>query len=219
MVRKIFQKKFCPTSKILCILEREYINLYRSIGKAEYNIADGGEGGDLGENWYKSLWKSCHTEEYRNKLSNALIGHHTSEERKKKISESLKRNYASGHIKKNYWTRGKHWFNNGVENVMANECPKGFVTGRLINYTISDETRLKQSKARKGKKFTDEHKHKISESNKGKIITLEQRKQISETLKSKHLHWYTNDKINVLAKKCPNGFHLGCIKNFKKRVI
>ena len=45
-------------------------------------------------------------------------GKHISEEQKKKISETLK---------------GKHhWYNNGEINVLTNECPEGFVKGRLV---------------------------------------------------------------------------------------
>ena len=39
----------CYSNEIVNILEKSYIALYRSIGKAEYNIADGGAGGNLGE--------------------------------------------------------------------------------------------------------------------------------------------------------------------------
>lgn len=63
------------------------------------------------------------SEETRNKISEANTGRTSlrkgitlSEEHKKKISESLK---------------GKHWFNNGLSNVAAFECPEGFVKGML----------------------------------------------------------------------------------------
>lgn len=50
---------------------------------------------------------------------------------------------------------GKHWYNNGKENVFTETCPKGYVPGML-------ET------TRKGKEFTDEHKRALSEARKGK---------------------------------------------------
>ena len=69
-----------------------------------------------------------------------MYGKTASEATRKKVSESLK-----GHI--GYWTgkkqpkdvvelraakrRGKHWFNNGIRNVTAFECPEGFVKGRI----------------------------------------------------------------------------------------
>lgn len=98
-----------------------------------------------------------HVEEHSKKLSNALMGHETSEERKVKISESLKRGYSEGKIKKNNWSKGRHWFNDGIKNVCAKECPEGFVPGRLGNFTCSEETRKKMSEKRKGRKFTAEH--------------------------------------------------------------
>ena len=56
-----------------------------------------------------------------------------SEEIKKKISESLK-----GKNNPMFGKRGsdnpnyrKHWFNNGVTNILAKECPDGFVHGML----------------------------------------------------------------------------------------
>ena len=44
-------------------------------------------------------------------------------------------------MSKNYINKtGKHWYNNGVVQVQALECPDGFVRGRL---PISEETKRK----------------------------------------------------------------------------
>lgn len=57
-----------------------------------------------------------------------------SEETKKKQSESWKKGhpnasfYSSLSGKKN---KGKHWYNNGIIQVTAFECPEGFTSGRL----------------------------------------------------------------------------------------
>ena len=64
-----------------------------------------------------------HSEETRQKLSEALKGKHHLEEAKKKISEANKG--------KNNWTKGTHWYNNGVKCIKAKTCPEGFVLGRL----------------------------------------------------------------------------------------
>ena len=75
------------------------------------------------------------SEETRRKLreanegeKNPFYGKHLSEEHKKKLSEINKGNtYAKG----NKSTTGMHWYNNGKINIMAKECPEGFVPGIL----------------------------------------------------------------------------------------
>lgn len=84
--------------------------------------------GDL-DTWYHK----CYADAYGSLMT---------EERKKQISESKK-----GQLK------GSKWYNNGIRNVRAYECPEGFVEGRIITEKHrealkSDETRQKMSKAR-----------------------------------------------------------------------
>jgi hypothetical protein len=54
----------------------------------------------------------------------------------------------------------------------------------------SEETRLKLSKAHKGKKFSDEHKLNISESNKGKKLSEETKAKISITSSAENNGFY-----------------------------
>lgn len=54
---------------------------------------------------------------------NHMYGKHLSEEQRKKHSDSMKG--------KNTWAKGRYWFNNGIISTQANECPEGFVPGRL----------------------------------------------------------------------------------------
>lgn len=72
--------------------------------------------------------------EHSEKLSKALTGHKISEEEKRKISETLKQRYAEGKIKKNNWSKGTRWYNNGIKNICAKECPEGFTLGRIITH-------------------------------------------------------------------------------------
>ena len=51
------------------------------------------------------------------------LGKHLSEETRKKMREANKG--------KNHWTKGTHWYNNGVIYVRTKTCPEGFVPGRL----------------------------------------------------------------------------------------
>ena len=139
------------------LLEKEYIKFYRSIGKAEYNITNGGEGNG---GWNKGIPMS---NEQKMKLSKANKGRKLSEEQKKKISESNKGKHRNkGHIP---WNKGKkglqtppnkgiplteeqkkhlsrvrkglQWFNNGEISIMRFECPEGFIPGRI--YQIKKE--------------------------------------------------------------------------------
>ena len=96
------------------LLEKEYIKFYRSIGKAEYNITDGGEGNG---GWNKGIPMS---NEQKMKLSKI----HLTEEQKKNLSKVRK---------------GLHWFNNGEISIMRFECPEGFIPGRIYQRKKEDK--------------------------------------------------------------------------------
>ena len=68
-------------------------------------------------------------QERRDKISQTLTGQVQSEETKLKRKESISK---------------LKWWNNGVENVRAVQCPEGFVAGR-INFKPSDESKAKSS--------------------------------------------------------------------------
>ena len=142
LVFSIVEKSFID------LLEKEYIKFYRSLGKAEYNIADGGQGGNLGLEVNKKIAEAHkgkkqseetirkkieantgkrRSEETKRKIAEANTGKHHSEETKKKLSELGK-----GRIP---WNKGKH-------------------TGPM-----SEETKRKQREAHKGKKPNRNKKH------------------------------------------------------------
>ena len=64
-----------------------------------------------------------HSEETKKKIAEAMKGKHFSEEHKKRMREAKKG--------ENNPVFGKHWFNNGIKNIMSKECPPGFVPGML----------------------------------------------------------------------------------------
>ena len=81
-----------------------------------------------GENNY--WFGKHHSAEARKKISEAnkgenhpLFGKHHSAETRKKMSEANKG--------KNHWTKGTHWYNNGVKCIKAKTCPHASVKGRL----------------------------------------------------------------------------------------
>ena len=89
---------------------------------------------------------------------------------------------------------GKRWWNNGEIQVLREECPDGFVAGRIPEseetrkkkseshrgLTDSDATRRKKGKGRKGKRHTEEAKKKISEAKSGTKHTKETKQKMSE---------------------------------------
>ena len=123
--------------------ERCAINIERLLGKAEYNLANGGDGGDLSmfidyksRNQQASIegykkWALSHKEELSNKkkqqwrngvYDNIDFSHPFSAETRKKLSESQK-----GEKNSQF---GTHWYTNGEIDIKAKECPEGFRLGR-----------------------------------------------------------------------------------------
>ena len=119
-------------------MEKFAIVKERALGKAEYNIADGGQGGNLGE-------------EVNKKISEAKKGKHLSEEQKRRISE-----YRKG---KPSCMKGKRHSEESKQKMSESwEYDKHF----------TEETKRKMSEARKGKHLSEETKRKKSEAMKGK---------------------------------------------------
>ena len=113
------------------------------------------------------------------------LGHHHSDETRKKISEGNKGKQAGE----------KHPFYGRHHSEDAKRRQGATWKGRRH----SEESKKKMSEAQKGKPKSEEHKKKISEEKKGNTYT-------------KGKHWYNNGKINTMSKECPPGFVPGRIK-------
>lgn len=86
---------------------------------------------------------------------------------------------------------GKKWFHNEEgQNVLAFECPDGFIEGKYMSEEKLLEMKRKNSEAHKGRPSW----------NKGHHYSLPKRPG---------QHWYTNGKINTRALECPEGFWPG----------
>ena len=215
-----FEKKIIAiseTTESIDILEKVFIKLYRKEGKAEYNMADGGQiRFTMSEEVKKKLSKSrrnyiSNHPESLIEHSNKMKGRKLSKETRKKISESNKGKKMSEESK-----------------IKIGERHKG--------KNLSEETKEKLRQANLGKKTSEETKRKISESNKGKKMSKESIEKmkmnhvgskdkhwkLSEKNKNniskgligvntwtKNKKWFTDGKINKRCEICPDGFYEG----------
>jgi len=232
------------------------IQIYRSYDRNfGYNISEGGTGGYLGEEWAKCVsegvkrhYNSPEGEKTKELLRknrlNQVFPDDMQERRKKSLDEYwnspeglAKKKELSEKGKMQKHTEGLHWYNNGVKNTQAKECPEGFVPGRLGDFTCSEESKKKKSEWYKN--LTDEerkiYKEHLSESHKGKTCSEERKRHISEAKKGvpgrpqsddikdkisagmKGKKRFTNGIIEVRAYECPEGFVPGTLKGYLKK--
>lgn len=86
----------------------------------------------------ESLKKVPHTAEWNKHVSESQTGMHIYNNGEKEIhikSTVPPEGFIPGPLPNNSWTtsKGRHWYNNGVIDVMDYTCPDGFVPGRLSN--------------------------------------------------------------------------------------
>lgn len=104
--------------------------------------------------------------------------------------------------------KGKHYFNNGEVEIFANECPEGFVLGRLPR---SKEWSEKISLSRLSNPIpqTEELLLKLRNSHLGNKLTEQSKQKLSKEFQGRK--FYNNGIINVFVKECPEGFIPGRI--------
>lgn len=149
------------TKEELDRFERCAIRIARFLGKAEYNIANGGQGWDSEEakkyaimsnslenrkskgiklkKYFANLSKekkftraakiSRTKRESDFDIGSIWRGKEHTEETKKKMSETAKKQDRSGLKNPSF---GKVWWTNGIENVKSKTCPEGFWKGRYL---------------------------------------------------------------------------------------
>lgn len=137
-----------PNLKYANLLEETFIDAEREkVGRENcYNIANGGDGGNLVGGPTKGSWKKGHIPWNKGKKGCQVAwnkGKSWSDNTKLKISKSLKDKPFSDERKEqmSISRKGKHWYNNGIKEVFCFECPNGYKKGRLeMKWQKRDET-------------------------------------------------------------------------------
>ena len=180
----------------LNIKEKVYIQLYNSL-KNGYNETLGGEGTE----------GRPHSEETRQKISEARKGKHHSEETRQKISEANKGDnhpmYGKYHTEetKQKMSKIKKGENNPMHGNHHSEEVKQKIREGNKGKHLSNETKQKISEAKKGENnpmygnhHSEEAKQKISEARKGKYVG-------ENHPRAKAVYCYELDEIRLCAKE------------------
>ncbi len=226
--RENFEKKVletCQTREEADILEKKWIEYYRSIGKAEYNVSDGGNGGYLGEkvnkkisNSLREIYDSEKGDIIKQKIRNARakqppMSEESKTKQKKSITEywnseqgQLQRKINSERNKSLAQTKGYHWYNNGIIQTVAKERPEGFVPGQLFTRPCSEESKQKKRDwyANLSEEEKAAHNKKAADARRGKPKSDTCKANISKANKGRR--YYNNGEIEVMRFECPEGF-------------
>lgn len=156
----------CDSLDSLNQQEKYWIKFYRQNTTFKlYNIADGGDGGNLtplGGHYGHKM-----SNETKQKISSALKGRKLTEQTKQKIADKNRGRKHTAETKRK----------------ISENCK-----GKHSGHKCSPETKRKISETlkAKGMKHTAETKRKLSEKAKGRVVSEETKRKISETLKRKH---------------------------------
>ena len=136
-----------------------------------------------------------------------------------KSEEGKKQKEINSQIQKQFkHTKGLHWFNDGIKNIMAEKCPDGCVPGRLGNFKCFEENKLKKSEWYKNLSEEEriEHNRKAAEARRGHHFTDEQKKHIGDANRGRK--YYNNGIIEVMRFEQPEGFIPGRLPSVKQKI-
>lgn len=182
----------CNSQKELNILEDCYIILYKSIGKAEYNLSKGGLGGTLSEE-SRSLISKNKRKYYETPEGQQLKEHLRDINTGKRHSDSTKKLLSEKNAI--YW--------NSPEGQKEKEINSKRHKGRKQ----SKEEIEKRRQSNIGKKRTSEQNKRNSEHMKELWQNSKYRQHMMDA--HKKLKWWTNGVTEVQAYECPIGFKHG----------
>lgn len=147
------------TKKELDRFERCAIRIARFLGKAEYNIANGGQGFDSEEaKKYAIMSNTLENRKNKSKKLKKFFANLSKEEKRKRVAKASLTKKKNGFDFGAYWRGKKHteeqkrkisekaklrtgsknssfgksWWTNGTENVKSETCPEGFWKGRYL---------------------------------------------------------------------------------------
>lgn len=134
------------------------------------------------------------------KISQTLKGHNVSDETRKKISDKHKGQKLDREKHKNFIfnAKGKYWWTNGTQQILAKECPgDDWHRGRIHKkLNLSDEERKRRSERQK--------------------LRMKNRKVNHLTGRKNYTNGIINIKIDVTKEKIPDGFYPGMVYHNKK---
>jgi hypothetical protein len=115
------------------------------------------------------------------------------------------------------WNKGLSYYNNGQIEIQTEECPNGFIRGRLPR-NKEWSRRISEGRLNNLKPITEETREKLRISHLGYKISNETKKKLSES--SKGRKWYNNGIVNKFERYCPEGFVPGKLphKNHKSSI-
>lgn len=161
------------TKENINILEKHFIALFREEGKAEYNLADGGQGGLLNEHHRQRIIESNLNRkvsfETKLKISKSVTGHKDSLEvrLKKSLSHKGKSSGVKG-VKFSEETRKKMSLSHKGKKLNFSEEHRKHLSEAMKKRPVSEMEKARLRTLYLGRKHTEETKRKMSEIKKGK---------------------------------------------------
>ena len=185
-----FLIQYCYSKEETDKAEKFWIAEYRSRGKAEYNIADGGH------------------------CSPSFKGHHHSEESKAKCRASVLKTYELNSTRQKLSEMKKGVPKSEEHKVAIRNALRGKPKSEEHRQHCKEAQRKyfeTHEGTFKGRHHSEESKEKNRLAHLGKPSRNKGKK-----LGSNGTHWYNNGEINVKAKECPEGFVKGRLYIWQK---